>query len=82
MVGLLLVAWGEEVAVHNRRYGSTPTAEEEAADAAAVVVGDIVSTGSLASSSTWIERIPNVEPRDLQAAQRLRRQEQEKTRRH
>jgi hypothetical protein len=50
--------------------------------AAAVVVGDIVSTGSLASSSTWIERIPNVEPRDLQAAQRLRRQEQEKTRRH
>jgi hypothetical protein len=50
--------------------------------AAAVVVGDIVSTGSPASSSTWIERIPNVEPRDLQAAQRLRRQEQEKTRRH
>jgi hypothetical protein len=48
--------------------------------AAAVVVGDIVSTstGKPASGSTWIESIPKVEPRDLQAAQRLRRQEQEK----
>ena len=49
--------------------------------AAAVVVGDIVSAGVPASGSTWIERVPNVEPRDLRAAQRLRRQEQEKLRR-
>jgi hypothetical protein len=49
--------------------------------AAAVVVGDVVSEGDSASGSIWIERIPNLAPRDLQAAQRLRRQEQEKKRR-
>jgi hypothetical protein len=50
--------------------------------AAAVVVGDIDSTGGPASGSTWIERVPNLEPRDLQAAQRIRRHEQEKKRVH
>lgn len=50
--------------------------------AAAVVVGDIVSTGSTAPGSAWIERVPNLTPRDLQAAQRLRRREQEKQGRH
>lgn len=40
---------------------------------AAVVVGNIPSTEKPASGAIWIERVPNLEPRDLRAAQRLRR---------
>lgn len=47
---------------------------------AAVVVGDIPAMESQAAGSAWIERVPHLEPRDLRAAQRLRRQEQVKKR--
>lgn len=45
---------------------------------AAVVVGNVPSTETPASGSILIERVPSLEPRDLRAAQRLRRQEQDK----
>lgn len=41
--------------------------------AAAVIVGDTTSADAPASRTSLIERVPNLEPRDLRAAQRLRR---------
>ena len=76
------VCYGPPAGVRNTYWALDHLSVPSWIGGSAVVVGDVVSTEGPASGSTWIERIPNVEPRDLQAAQRLRRQEQEKTLRH
>jgi hypothetical protein len=45
---------------------------------AAVVVGTIPAGETPATGAIWIERVPTLEPRDLRAAQRLRRQTADK----
>lgn len=80
--------YGPPAGVRNTYWALDGLAVPDWIGVGAVVVGDITSTESgapkpkampaPASTSTWIERVPNLEPRDLRAAQRLRRQGQDK----
>jgi len=70
--------YGPPAGVRNTYWGLDQLSVPGWIGAAAVVVGEILSKGETASGSSWIERVRNLEPRDLRAAQRLRRQEQAK----
>jgi hypothetical protein len=70
--------YGPPSGVRNTYWALDPFSLPTWIGTAAVVVGDVVSPATLASKTTWIERVPNLQPRDLRAAQRLHRLERDK----
>jgi hypothetical protein len=70
--------YGPPAGARNTFWALDPFSPPAWIGAAAVVVGNIPPSEATASRAVWIESVPNLEPRDLRAAQRLRRQEQEK----
>ena len=70
------VCYGPPAGARNTFWALDPFSLPGWIGTAAVVVGNIPANQAPASGASWIERVPNLEPRDLRAAQRLRRQEQ------
>lgn len=70
--------YGPPAGVRNTFWALDPFIVPSWIGSAAVVVGNVALTGAPAPKTTWIEHVPNLEPSDLRAAQRLRREAQDK----
>jgi hypothetical protein len=70
------LCYGPPAGVRNTFWALDPFAVPSWIGSGAVVVGNVALSGAPAPKTAWIEPVPDLDPKDLRAAQRLRRQGQ------